>query len=161
MSIDEAAYRTLIGHFATGVTVITTAHDGLLHGMTANAITSVSLNPLLLLVCIDHEAHAYQQVLQSGRFGVNILSEGQEELSKRFAAKAEPEHGQLRGAAFQFGPHGTPVLDGCLAYLECEVSDSCEGGDHTIFIGRVLGGEVLRETPPLLFYQSRYRTLQA
>lgn len=160
MPINSAEFRQLMGHFATGVTVITTAHDGLLHGMTANAITSVSLNPLLLLVCIDHEAHAYQQVMQSGRFGVNILSADQEEISRLFAAKGEPEHGQLRGAAFHLGPHGTPVLEGCLAYLECEVADRCEGGDHTIFIGGVLGGDVLRDAPPLLFYQAGYRRIQ-
>ena len=160
MSLDAAGYRKLIGHFATGVTVITTAHGGLMHGMTANAVTSVSLDPLLLLVCVDREAHAYEQVLRSGRFGVNILAEEQEDISRLFATKGAPELGQLRGAAFRLGGHGTPVLEGCLAHVECEVVDRCEGGDHTIFIGAVLDGQVLRDTPPLLFYQAAYRRLR-
>lgn len=161
MSLDAAAYRKLIGHFATGVTVITTANGGLLHGMTANAITSVSLDPLLLLVCVDREAHAYEQLLQSGRFGVNILAEEQEELSRLFAAKGEPEQGYMRGAAFRLGEHGTPVLEGSLAHVECEVVDQHVAGDHTIFIGTVLDGQVLRsDASPLLFYQAAYRRLQ-
>lgn len=160
MGLDAAGYRKLIGHFATGVTVITTANDGLLHGMTANAITSVSLDPLLLLVCVDRQAHAYEQLLQSGRFGVNILAEDQEEISRLFATKSEPERGQLRGAAFRLGEHGTPLLEGCLAYVECEVADRFEAGDHTIFIGAVLDGRVLRDALPLLFYQAAYRRLR-
>ena len=161
MSIDAASYRQIMGHFATGVTVVTTAVEGWLHGMTANAVASVSLDPLLLLVCVDKQAHAYDELTKAGRFGVNILSEGQEDLSRLFAETSEPERDQLRGAAYHFGPHGTPVLEDCLAYLECEVTDRCEGGDHAIFLGQVLGGEVLGEAPPLLFYRGGYRQLQA
>lgn len=157
MALDAAGYRKLIGRFATGVTVVTTAHDGLLHAMTANAIASVSLDPLLLLVCVDHTAHAYQQLLQSKRFGVSILAEDQEDISRLFATKGEPERGRLRGAEFHLGEHGTPVLEGSLAHIECAVSDHFETGDHTIFIGAVLDGRVLREAPPLLFYQGTYR----
>jgi flavin reductase (DIM6/NTAB) family NADH-FMN oxidoreductase RutF len=161
VSLDVAGYRKLIGHFATGVTVITTANDGLLHGMTANAITSVSLDPLLLLVCVDRAAHAYEQLQQSRRFGVNILAEEQRDLSTLFATKGEPERGAMRGAAFHPSERGLPVLDGSLAYLECDVTDQFEAGDHTVFIGAVLDGGVLRDAPPLLFYQAAYRRLQA
>jgi flavin reductase (DIM6/NTAB) family NADH-FMN oxidoreductase RutF len=159
MPIDAARFRQIIGHFATGVTVITTAHDGWLHGMTANAITSVSLDPLLLLICVDHTAHAHEQVIKSGKFAVNILTEEQEELSRLFAATAEPEQGSLRGAAYHFGMHGAPLLDQSLAYLECEVVDRCEGGDHTIFIAAVLDGDLLHEASPLIFYRGGYRRL--
>ena len=159
MPIDAARFRQIIGHFATGVTVITTANDGWLHGMTANAVTSVSLDPLLLLVCVDHTAHAYHEVAKAGRFGVNILAQDQEELSRTFATSAAPEQGQLRGAPHRFGPNGTPVLEGCLAYVECDVIDRCEGGDHTVFIGAVLDGEVRHEGPPLLFFRGGYRQL--
>jgi flavin reductase (DIM6/NTAB) family NADH-FMN oxidoreductase RutF len=158
--IDVAGYRKLIGHFATGVTVITTANGGLLHGMTANAITSVSLDPLLLLVCVDREAHAYEQLLQSKRFGVNILAEEQEDVSRLFATKGDPEQGRLRGAEFHLAGGGTPVLEGSLAHIECDVADQFKAGDHTIFIGAVLDGQLLREAPPLLFYQAGYRRLQ-
>jgi flavin reductase (DIM6/NTAB) family NADH-FMN oxidoreductase RutF len=159
MSIDAARFRQIIGHFATGVTVITTAHDGWLHGMTANAITSVSLDPLLLLICVDRTAHAHEQVAKSGKFAVNILTEEQEDISRLFANTAEPEQGSLRGAAYHFGMHGAPVLDQSLAYLECEVVDRCEGGDHTIFIGAVLDGDLLHEASPLIFHRSGYRRL--
>lgn len=159
MALDAAGYRKLIGHFATGVTVITTANDGLLHGMTANAITSVSLDPLLMLVCVDREAHAYEQLLQSGRFGVNILAEGQQDISRLFAAKAGPERGAMRGVAFHLGEHGTPLLEGSLAHIECAVTDRFDAGDHTIFIGAVLDGRVLSDAPPLVFYQAAYRRL--
>jgi len=160
MPMEVAGYRKLIGHFATGVTVITTANDGLLHGMTANAITSVSLDPLLLLVCVDREAHAYEQLLQSGKFGVNILAEGQEDVSRLFATKGEPERGAMRGAAFRLGEHGTPLLEGGLVHIECEVTDRFDAGDHTIFIGAVLDGQLLSDAPPLLFHQAAYRRLQ-
>lgn len=158
--MDAARFRQIFGHFATGVTVVTTAVDGWLHGMTANAVTSVSLDPLLLLVCVDKTAHAHEQLSKAGRFGVNILAGEQEDVSRIFAATAEPEHGQLRGAAYHYGRQGTPVLDGCLAYLECEVTEQVDAGDHTIFLGRVLDGEVERESPPLLFYRGGYRGLE-
>jgi flavin reductase (DIM6/NTAB) family NADH-FMN oxidoreductase RutF len=157
MPIDAARYRQLIGHFATGVTVITTAYDGWLHGMTANAVTSVSLNPLLLLVCVDHAAHAHEQVEKAGAFAVNILAEEQEDISRLFAATAEPEQRSLRGAPYHFGPNGSPVLDEVLAYIECRVVDRAQGGDHTIFIGEVLDGEIEREVAPLIFFRGGYR----
>ena len=159
MTIDGDAYRRIIGQFATGVTVVTTAHDGWLHGMTANALTSVSLDPLLLLVCVDKSAHAHEQLDKAGSFAVNILAAEQEEVSKTFAVSSEPEQGQLRGVPYRLGPHGSPVLEGCLAYVECEVSDRFVGGDHTLFMGAVVGGELLREAAPLLFYQGRYQRL--
>ena len=161
MSIDATSYREIVGRFATGVTVVTTTVDGRLHGMTANALTSVSLDPLLLLVCVDKEAHAHDQLTKGGRCCVNILADDQQELSNSFAAPTEPEPGRLLGAAYHIGPNGTPVLEGCLAYLECAVADSCAGGDHTIFIGTVLDGEMVRDAPPLLFFSGGYRRLQA
>jgi flavin reductase (DIM6/NTAB) family NADH-FMN oxidoreductase RutF len=159
MTIDTARYRQIIGHFATGVTVITSAHDGMLHGMTANAVTSVSLDPLLLLVCVDHAAHAHQQLDESGRFGVNILAENQEDISRLFASHDPPERDSLRGVAYHLGQHGSPIIDGVLAYFECEVAERFPGGDHTIFLGAVKAGEVLQETLPLVFFRGGYRHL--
>ena len=159
MAIEAADYRHIIGQFATGVTVLTTANDGLLHGMTANAITSVSLEPPLLLVCIDKAAHSHEQFTQSGRFTVNILAEDQQEVSKIFAATSEPEQGRLQGVAFPLDANGVPLIVGCLAYIECAVADQFEGGDHTIFIGSVEDAAVAGEAAPLLFYQGKYRRL--
>ncbi len=157
--IEAADYRRIIGQFATGVTVLTTANGGLLHGMTANAITSVSLNPLLLLVCVDKAAHSHEQFTQSGRFTVNILAEDQEEVSQIFAATSEPEQGRLQGVALHLGANGSPVIEDCLAYIECTVAEHFDGGDHTIFIGGVENAIVVRDAAPLLFYQGKYRRL--
>jgi flavin reductase (DIM6/NTAB) family NADH-FMN oxidoreductase RutF len=159
MAFEASDFRQIMGHFATGVTVITTANKGLLHGMTANAIASLSLDPMLMLVCVDHSAHAYEQIAESSLFGVNVLAEDQEDISRMFAAKGDPEEGAMRGADFHLGQHGTPVLEGCVAHVESHVIDRCEGGDHTIFIGSVLGGDVLRDAPPLLFYRGGYRKI--
>ena len=161
MSIDADSYRRIIGQFATGVTVVTSAVDGRLHGMTANALTSVSLDPLLLLLCVDKTAHAHDQIVRGGRFVVNILTSEQEEVSRIFAAHTEPEEGRLQGASYQLRPSGVPVLEGCLAYVECAVVEQLASGDHTIFIAEVLEGKTLSEAPPLLFYQGRYRRLEA
>ncbi len=156
MSIDAADYRRVVGEFATGVSVVTTAVDGRLHGTTVNSLTSVSLDPLLLLVCIDRKANAHRELEAGGRFGVNILAAEQEDLSRLFAESNRPEQGRLHGVPYHMGPHGTPVLEDCLAYLECEVTDQRPGGDHTIFIGAVLGGETVREAAPLLFHRGGY-----
>jgi flavin reductase (DIM6/NTAB) family NADH-FMN oxidoreductase RutF len=157
--MDATTYRKLMGHFATGVTVITTDNEGWLHGMTANAMTSVSLDPLLLLVCVDRNARCHREIVAAGKFGVNILSAEQEEVSATFAQKGSPEQGRLRGVPFRKGPNGTPILSGCLASLECRVFERCSGGDHDIFVGEVLGGNLGDDLRPLLFYSGAYRRL--
>jgi flavin reductase (DIM6/NTAB) family NADH-FMN oxidoreductase RutF len=159
VSVDAARYRQIVGHFATGVTVITTAVDGWLHGMTANAVASLSLDPLLFLVCVDKSAHMHGQMEKAGRFGVNVLASDQEDVSRLFATSMEPERERLGGFAYSLGQHGTPVLEKALAHIECDVTGRFEGGDHSIFIGTVLDGEVTREAPPLLFYRGGYRRI--
>jgi flavin reductase (DIM6/NTAB) family NADH-FMN oxidoreductase RutF len=159
MAIDAAAYRQIFGHFATGVTVITTARNGMLHGMTANAVASVSLNPLLLLVCVDKAAHAHKEIESAGAFAVNILSSEQEHVSRLFAEKREPEEGSLGGIPYHLGASGSPIIDGALAHVECVVADSFKGGDHTVFIGRVMEGSVDSAALPLIFFRGGYRQL--
>ena len=159
MTIDAKEYRGIIGQFATGVTVITTAVDGWLHGMTANAITSVSLDPLLLLVCVDKEAHTHDHLSRAGAFAVSILAEDQQDLSQTFATANKPEEGRLQGVRYRIGENGAPIIDGCLASIQCEVTERTDAGDHTVFFGRVLDATAGRDTPPLLFYQGTYRQL--
>ena len=159
MTIEASVYRGIIGQFATGVTVVTTAVDGWLHGMTANAITSVSLDPLLLLVCVDKEAHTHGHLSSAGAFTVSILAEDQQDVSQTFAASNEPEEGRLQGVGYRIGENGAPIIDGCLASIQCEVTEHADGGDHTIFIGRVLDATTERDAPPLLFHQGKYRKL--
>ena len=158
--MDAAGFRRIMSCFATGVTVVTTAVDGKLHGITVNSLTSVSLHPLLLLVCIDREAEAHRQIEGSVRFAVNFLGAGQEGISRIFAAKGEPEDGHLRGVPFRMGTNGTPLLEGCLAHLECAVVERYPGGDHTIFIASALGGELQRNDAPLLFYRGQYLRME-
>lgn len=159
MTIDAKEYRGIIGQFATGVTVITTAVDGWLHGMTANAITSVSLDPLLLLVCVDKEAHTHDHLSRAGAFAVSILAEDQQDLSQTFATSNKPEEGRLQGVRYRIGENGAPIIDGCLASIQCEVTERTDAGDHTVFFGRVLDATAERDTVPLLFYQGKYREL--
>ena len=160
MTLDSKSYRNLWGGFATGVTVITTDCSGWLHGMTANGVTSVSLDPLLMLVCVDNGARCHAQLTEAGKFGVSFLAQSQEEVSNLFARAEDPEQGALRNAAFHMGPYGTPLIDGSLAHLECQVKEVLPGGDHDLFIGEVLGGEILdSEAPPLIFFRGSYREL--
>jgi flavin reductase (DIM6/NTAB) family NADH-FMN oxidoreductase RutF len=159
VTVDAQQFRTVIGSFATGVTVITAAADGELHGMTANAVTSLSLDPVMVLICVDKSTHAHAMLERSGAFAVNILGQHQEDVSRLFARKAPPERGTLRGQAFRSGETGAPLIEGCLAFLECRVGDVFEGGDHTIFTGQVVGMGVAEDMQPLLFFRGRYRAL--
>ncbi len=158
-AIDAATFRDLMGRFATGVTVITAADGDRYHGMTANAVTSVSLDPLLLLVCVDRTTYMHDILRASGRFVVNILAADQERVSRQFAKKMEPELRSLRGERFQLSASGLPILSDALAYLDCRLAFAYHGGDHTIFVGEVVDGAALREAPPLIFYRGSYRTL--
>ena len=160
MALDSRAYRDIWGSFATGVTVITTDVGGWCHGMTANGVASVSLDPLLMLVCVDKSTRCHGQLHAAGKFGVSFLGEDQEAISSIFAKRGDPEERALRGVSFSAGPQGTPILDGSIAYLECRLKEVLPGGDHELFIGEALGGEILRpEAAPLLFFRGRYRKI--
>ncbi len=150
-------FRAVMGHFATGVTVITTAHDGEVRGMTANSVTSVSLEPLSVLVCVNHEAITHRILSGGGVFCVNILTDEQEQLSRACARPDTPEAG-LEGVPYHIGASGSPVLDNALAYLDCKVSATFEFGTHSIFVGEPVD---LGYTPsqPLLFYRGKYAKL--
>jgi flavin reductase (DIM6/NTAB) family NADH-FMN oxidoreductase RutF len=159
VAVDPLEFRGIIGHFATGVTVITTAAGDQLHGMTANAVSSLSLHPVMVLICVDKTTYTHRVLDQGGVFTVNILGEQQEGVSRIFAKKGAPETGTLRGQAFHLGETGAPILDGCLAYVECRVVNVMEGGDHSIFLGEVVSEGVEEEMRPLLFYRGGYHTL--
>ena len=156
MPIDDARFRQAMGHFASGVTVVTTASTGELYGMTVSSFSSLSLNPPLVLICIDKSVPSHDMIRDSGRFVVNILEERQEHLSRRFAATANDK---FKGVAWHSGQLGLPVLDNTLAAIECRLRDALDGGDHTIFVGEVVDAEV-REGAPLLYYRRGYRELK-
>jgi len=162
MSVTQAEFRRAMGCFATGVTVITVDYEGDVHGMTANAFTSVSLDPLLVLVCVDHKARTHAHLHSKKRFGVNVLAENQHNISQYYARPGDTHQRaeQEAGARFDRTAHGTPVLYGALAYLECRLHTAQDAGDHTIFIAEV-EDVVVREGDPLLFYRGNYRAIGA
>jgi flavin reductase (DIM6/NTAB) family NADH-FMN oxidoreductase RutF len=150
-------FRAALGRFASGVTVITVeTAEGHIHGMTANAFCSVSLQPPLVLVCIDHLAETYLRVRERGEFGVNVLKDEQEALSEFFAdPERNPDAAYRLGIRFRKMKTGTPVLETALANLDCRVVDAHAAGDHTIFVGEVR--EVtLGEGSPLLYLRGQY-----
>ena len=155
--MDSDSFRRILGSFPTGVTVLTTAVDGEFHGVTVNSLTSVSLDPQLVLVCIDKQAVAHGQIQRAGQFGVSFLAAAQEETSRLFAVSAPPDSGQLRGALYRLGSHGVPILEGSLAWLECALTDQYPGGDHTVFLGAVLAGGTEPQGNPLIYFRGRYR----
>jgi len=159
MPLTKDEYRRLIGCFATGVTVITIARGEEVRGMTANAVTSVSLEPLLLLVCVDKNTITHQFLEDSAAFAVNILAEDQEQISRALASRDSEDARRLVGYQYRPGQTGSPILEGCMAYLECRVTEVFPGGDHSIFIGQVEGGSILRDVSPLLFYRGKYGRL--
>jgi flavin reductase (DIM6/NTAB) family NADH-FMN oxidoreductase RutF len=160
MSPNPAEFRKAMACFATGVTIITVDLDGEVHGMTANAFASVSLDPLLLLVCVDHSARTHAHLHARKRFGVNILADDQRVISEYYARPVYThEHAeQEAGARFDRTAQGTPILHGALAYLECKLKSTHEAGDHTIFIAEV-EDVVVRQGEPLLFFRSQYRQI--
>ncbi len=156
MPIDKNELRRVMGHFATGVTIITThAATGELHGLTANAVASLSLVPPLLLICVDKKAESYPSFGESGVFTVNILSSDQEALSRRFAVSGG---NKFEGVSYRIGANGAPILEGSLGFLECRITANHDGGDHTIYVGEVQEAQT-REGKPLLFYRGGYREI--
>jgi flavin reductase (DIM6/NTAB) family NADH-FMN oxidoreductase RutF len=156
MPIDKNELRRVMGHFATGVTVITTFRkSGELHGLTANAFTSVSLVPPLLLICVDKKAESYPCFDEVGVFTVNILASDQEALSRRFAVSGGEK---FEGVAYHLGGNGAPILENTLGHIECRISATHDGGDHTIYIGEIQEAET-REHKPLLFFRGGYREI--
>ena len=152
---DPLTFRKTLGHFASGVTVITTMHEGIVHGMTANAFCSVSLEPPLVLISVDNRSRMHRLLTQSGRYGVSILAKGQEVLSRHFAGWSQ------EGLKIPFAWHeGCPLIEGAVAQLTCKVINTLPAGDHTLYLGQVEQLGYAEESAPLLFYAGKYHTLE-
>lgn len=150
--VDPMSMRQTMGRFATGVAVITTEVDGEAHGMTVNSLTSVSLEPPLLLVCFNHGARSAEAVVEAGHFVVNVLARRQQEIALRFAKRGE-DH--FAGLQREYDGHRVPVVPGALAHLDCHVERTFEAGDHTVVLGQV-EGVCVRDGEPLGFYSGRF-----
>lgn len=151
-------FRHVLGHFASGITIVTTRDgDGRPVGLTATAFTSASLDPPLVLICVDRNARCYVALEACDRFAVNILGSHQEALARRFASTLDDKFGGLECHA---GHLGLPLIPDALAHIECEKVSAYPGGDHTILLGRVEAVRA-REGDPLLHYRGRYDRLQS
>jgi flavin reductase (DIM6/NTAB) family NADH-FMN oxidoreductase RutF len=159
-SPSSELFRRVMGSFPTGITVLTVEREpGQVHGMTANSFTSVSLDPLLILVCIDEDARLLSYLKTQRRFGVSILKDSQQQLSEYFTLpKQDPAEEVRLGIRFRWTPSGIPLLEDALGHLACNVVAQYMAGDHTIFVAEVESLE-LKEGQPLLYHRGRYRTL--
>ena len=156
--VSSDLFRQVMGNFATGITVVTTRlADGQPYGLTVNSFTSVSLDPVLVLVCLENKLSGLQAFKDSKHFGVSILSEHQEDMSRMFAKKDSE-----RPSSIYFeGKLGLPLLHNSLAVMECETRMVYAGGDHQIFVGEVQIAEVLQPEAPLMYFRGKYRRMAA
>jgi len=158
-ALDRETFRKVCGRFATGIAVATVrGRDGKPTGLTINSFASVSAAPPLVLICIDYRCSALADFRSNSWFAVNILTEAQQDLSVRFA---ESQGDRFAGVSWREGETGAPLLEGCLAALECCVSQVVEAGDHAIFLAEVVRGEWLEDGRPLLYFASSYGTLDS
>jgi flavin reductase (DIM6/NTAB) family NADH-FMN oxidoreductase RutF len=153
--IDGSEFRRVMGHFPTGVAIVTTQRgDGRPCGLAANAFASVSLAPMLVLICLDHDSDTHGCVVEAGYFAVNVLDDRRgETLSRRFSTYGVDD--KFTGTAFRVETTGAPVLEDALAWLDCRVVQRVGAGDHTVFIGEVLAADA-REGAPLVYYRGGY-----
>jgi flavin reductase (DIM6/NTAB) family NADH-FMN oxidoreductase RutF len=157
MAIDVDTFKRVLGSWASGVTIVTSRHGELQHGMTASAFCSVSADPPQVLICANRDSNTHRVIERSGCFGVSILAAGQEELSTLFADKSREEV-RFAGLSCTLGATGCPRIPGALAYLDCRVAQSIESGTHVIYVAVVEAAEVC-EAQPLAFFRGRYQRL--
>lgn len=157
MNIEPAEFRRILGHWATGVAVVgTRTPSGTPIGLTANAVTSLSLQPPLVLVCVDRTSDSHDHISDTAAFTINILDADAERIARRFAE--DDGDRKFDGVAWSERVTGAPVLDDALAWVDCRVTAQHSGGDHSIFIGEVVAGEA-QDGVPLLFYRGGYGRL--
>jgi flavin reductase (DIM6/NTAB) family NADH-FMN oxidoreductase RutF/DNA-binding GntR family transcriptional regulator len=154
---DAAAFRRVIGSFMSGVVVITAADGDVPHGMTVSAVSSLSMDPPMLLACLNTASRTQEVVARTGVFAVNILAHDQGELAARFARSGLPD--KFDGVGYARGRTGVPLLDGALAVVECKVAEVVTGGTHRVFLGRVLHAEAT-EGSPLAYFRGRFGKLE-
>ena len=152
-SFDSAKYRQVLGHFPTGVTVITAVHEGTAVGMAIGSFASLSLEPAQVLFCAGQHSSTWPKIREAGSFCVNILAEDQEDVCRVFASKAADKFAEI---GWKRSGNGSPIIDGVLAYIDCSIADVVPSGDHDIVIGAVHDLEVRHEGGPLVFFRGGY-----
>jgi flavin reductase (DIM6/NTAB) family NADH-FMN oxidoreductase RutF len=152
--------RSMMGRFATGVTVVAARHGPLLAGMTANAISSISIDPPLMMASLNRKSDTHEAIIESHSFAVSVLGADQRDLAECFAKPVtESKLRRFCDAPWHEAETGSPILDGAIAYFDCRLSARHDGGDHTIFIGEIVAAGFEDDADPLIYYASRYRRL--
>ena len=161
-AVDVSTFRMVMGSFPTGVTVVTVAcGDGDMHGVTVNSFSSVSLDPMLVLVCLNEASRTVGLIERAGAFGVNVLSAGQQDVSRWFANRHRPAGpAMFDGVPLEPGVTGCPVLAGAVASFDCRLRQSCPAGDHRIVLGEVVALIHRPQLEPLVFHAGMYKTLE-
>ena len=149
--VDRERFRSVMGHFASGVTIITTRHEGIDYGLTASAVCSLSLDPPMLLICVNKTSNTQKAIAQSQVFAVNILRENQGEVARQFA-RSHPD--KFAGMSVSYGELGVPLLGGMLATIECRVTEIVSGGTHSIFLAEVEAAQAA-EGMPLTYFRGK------
>jgi flavin reductase (DIM6/NTAB) family NADH-FMN oxidoreductase RutF len=158
--VEAGDFKAALSSWAAGVTIVTTRHAGLVYGITASSFSSLSVDPLLILVCIANSNHLAHMITDSKLFAVSVLATGQEHIANYFSM-----HGRDPSPAFQEHVEtrewhtGAPIVHGAIAHLDCTLEGAVAGGDHTIMIGRVVGAASNASATPLLYFRRGYRTL--
>ncbi|OZI71879.1 flavin reductase family protein [Bordetella genomosp. 12] len=153
--LNALAFKQLMRGVASSVSVVTTFHHGIPHGMTATAFSSVSADPPTVLIVLNKGTRSHPLISESRRFVVNVLRDDQRELGNHFSGKLDD---QFAAVDYHAGQLGAPVLDGVVSYFECETVDAFDAGSHTIFVGRVVAGAT-NETSPLLYHDGQYKAV--
>jgi flavin reductase (DIM6/NTAB) family NADH-FMN oxidoreductase RutF len=156
VAVDGGEFRRAMSHFASGVTVVTTEHAGTAYGMTVASFASLSLDPPLVVVCIEKNTSAHDMIAEAEKFGVSILSDAQGEISRRFASKVDD---RFEGVSIRRGRLELPLIEGALVAIECRLYESLPGGDHTIYVGEVVGTH-FGAGEPLIYFRGDYRKLR-
>ncbi|PJZ53285.1 flavin reductase family protein [Leptospira adleri] len=159
MKITDEVFKNALSHFPSGVTVITYSHLGKQSGLTVSSFSSLSLNPPLILFCLQKNIASHDPIRSEGKFVVNILAQGQDSLSNQFASGKTDKHALIEELRCKKGELGLPILPGTLSYIECEVDQFVDGGDHSIVIGRVISAGADDSQRPLLYYRRNYYSI--
>lgn len=155
--MDPDSLRKIMRQWATGVTLVTSHDRGRPHGMTVTSFTSVSLQPPIILVSLEKSSRTHGMVQEERTFAVSVLAEDQRDLADRFAGRIPDSDDRFAGVEYRPAASGSPIPLGSLAYLDCRVAGTYSAGTHTLFLGEVIDGEVLRQGPPLLYHNRDYR----
>ena len=160
MAINETNFRQTMRFWTTGVTVVSTAYDGVRHGLTVSSFTSVSATPPVVLVSINQGARTHQLIKQSGVFAVSILEKSQKGISDKFAGLIPDVEDRFAGIETKILLTGSPAIPGSVAYFDCKVINTLVVGNNTVFFGEVLDAEFHEDKKPLLYSNRTYKTLQ-